>query len=136
MAKSLFSGRAYKNDENQPVRDPEFEAFMKGFDFGPDISLGADEIVAFILSVILSVTAMSLFDDGIVKTILICLGLNIVSFAVCHFVNIFRFFGTFGIIIYMIIYFMIIFRCIFSAEIDTGVYFWQWMVSGGDIESL
>ena len=69
-----------------------------------DISVGADEIVAFVLSAILSVTAMSLYGDGFIKIILICLGLNLLSFAVCHFVNLFRFFGTFGIILYMAAY--------------------------------
>ncbi len=101
-----------------------------------DISVGADEIVAFVLSVILSVTAMSLYGDGFIKIILICLGLNLLSFAVCHFVNLFRFFGTFGIIFYMAAYLMILMRCVVAGEVETGVYFWQWMVSGGDISTL
>ncbi len=95
-----------------------------------------DEVCSLILSVFLSLTAMSLYGDSPVRSFLICLGFTLVSVVVCHFVNRYRFFGTFGIIIYLILYFMLMMRFISGGEDQTGVYFWQWMVSGGDEATL
>lgn len=100
------------------------------------IRIGFDEIAAFVLAFTLSFTAMTIYEDNVLKSVLICLGLTLLSFVVCHFVNEHRFIGTFGIIVFFILYFAVMLRLITIGEHTSGAYFWQWMVSGGDIQTL
>ncbi len=98
--------------------------------------IGLDEICAFILAFVLSYTAMSIYGGGVVRLFLICFAFSLICFVVCHLVNEHRFIGTFGIIAFFAVYFAVMIRLITVGESRSGAYFWQWMVSGGDIQTL
>ena len=97
---------------------------------------GMDELCAFVLSVTLSVTAMSLYGDGIFRAIVLCAALCLINLVICAVVNRYRFAGFFITIAYLFGYFALMLRFINAGERETGVYFWQWMVSGGDASTL
>ncbi|MCR4617630.1 MAG: transglutaminase-like domain-containing protein [Lachnospiraceae bacterium] len=96
----------------------------------------ADEIAAFILAITLSVTAMSLYEENILRMVLKCAVMGLFTIAMCMTVNRNRFIGAFITIGYLVLYFIIIGNTITVGERDTGVYFWQWMVSGGSESTL
>lgn len=95
-----------------------------------------DELSALILASLLSMTAMSLYEESIIRNLAICIILSFVTFIVCAFVNRKRPAGFFVITGYLIGSLILLRSLINRGERSSGVYFWQWMVSGGDISTL
>ena len=95
-----------------------------------------DEVSALILASLLSVTAMSLYEERIIRNLAICIMLSFVTFLVCAFVNRKRLAGFFAITGYLIGSLILLRTLISRGERNSGAYFWQWMVSGGDISTL
>lgn len=95
-----------------------------------------DEVSSLILASLLSVTAMSLYEESIIRNLAICIVLSFVTFIVCAFVNRKRPAGFFVITGYLIGSLILLRSLINRGERNSGVYFWQWMVSGGDISTL
>lgn len=95
-----------------------------------------DEVASFILAMALSVTSMSLYGESIPEMTGKCFLIGIFTLAMCAFVNRNRFIGAFVTIVYLAVYFAGMMNIITIGERDTGVYFWQWLVSGGSAGTL
>ena len=103
---------------------------------GKNSILKMDEAVAFILAMALSVTSMSLYGERALEMILKCFITGIFTLFMCAFVNRNRFFGAFVTVVYLGAYFFGMMSIITIGERSTGVYFWQWVVSGGSAQTL